>query len=314
MTDIIAPPLSRRSLLHVTGLSALFIALRPMALLAQDASPQRIVAVGGAVTETLYALGAEGRIVGIDTTSLYPPSALKDKPNVGYMRQLSAEGVLSLSPDSVLVSAGSGPPAALKLLEEAGVRLVTIPDTPTAAGIIEKIHAIGRATGSEAAAARLASDVETRFAAVAKARETVTKPVKALFVLAMQNGRPLIAGTGTAADGMIALAGATNVGAGFSGYKAMTDEAIITAAPDVVVMMAREGLHADPDTVFANAALSATPAGAARRLVTADGHWLLGFGPRTPEAVAYLMQAFYPDLPAVKALSASEHLPAAAGR
>ncbi|MBX3536953.1 MAG: ABC transporter substrate-binding protein [Chelatococcus sp.] len=314
MIDIIARPLSRRSLLQVAGLSAAIVAVGSTGVIAQDASPKRIVAVGGAVTEILYALGAAERIVGIDTTSLYPPSALKDKPNVGYMRQLSAEGVLSLSPDIVLVSAGSGPPPALKLLEEAGVRLVTIPDTPTAAGVVEKIRAIGRAVGLEDKAAALAADVEKRFAAVAKARETVSKPVKVLFVLAMQSGRPLVAGTGTAADGMIALAGATNIGAGFSGYKAMTDEAIITAAPDIVVMMAREGLHADPDTVFANAALSATPAGAGRRLVTADGHWLLGFGPRSPEAVAYLMQAFFPDLPQVRALSASEHLPAEAGK
>ncbi|MBS7698715.1 MULTISPECIES: ABC transporter substrate-binding protein [unclassified Chelatococcus] len=314
MTDITARRLSRRSLLQVAGSSAAIIAFASTSLIAQDGSPKRIVAVGGAVTEILYALGTQDRIVGIDTTSLYPPSALKDKPNVGYMRQLSAEGVLSLSPDLVLVSAGSGPPPALKLLEEAGVRLVTVPDTPTAAGAIEKIQAIGRAIGLEAKASALANDVEKRFAAVAKARESVSRPVKVLFVLAMQSGRPLVAGTGTAADGMIGLAGATNIGAGFNGYKAMTDEAIITAAPDVVVMMAREGLHADPDTVFANAALSATPAGAARRLVTADGHWLLGFGPRTPEAVAYLMQAFYPDMPQVKALSASPNLPTEAGK
>ena len=57
-----------------------------------DAS--RIVSIGGAVTEILYALGLDKNIVAIDTTSLYPPQALQEKPNVGYMRQLSPEGVL----------------------------------------------------------------------------------------------------------------------------------------------------------------------------------------------------------------------------
>jgi iron complex transport system substrate-binding protein len=56
-----------------------------------DAS--RIVSIGGAVTEILYALGLKDHVVAVDTTSLYPPQALKEKPNVGYMRSLWAEGV-----------------------------------------------------------------------------------------------------------------------------------------------------------------------------------------------------------------------------
>lgn len=72
-----------------------------------DAS--RIVSVGGAVTEILYALGLEQRVIAVDTTSLYPPRALAEKPNVGYMRQLSPEGVLALGPSLILAAEGSGP-------------------------------------------------------------------------------------------------------------------------------------------------------------------------------------------------------------
>ncbi len=68
--------------------------------------PSRIVSIGGAITEILYALGFEDRIAGVDATSLYPPSALRDKPNVGYMRQLSPEGVLGLQ--SVAGARGAG--------------------------------------------------------------------------------------------------------------------------------------------------------------------------------------------------------------
>src|SRR5690606_16447283 len=63
---------------------------------APDAS--RIVAVGGSITEILYALGRQDRVVAVDSTSAYPPAALQDKPNVGYMRALSPEGVLGLNP------------------------------------------------------------------------------------------------------------------------------------------------------------------------------------------------------------------------
>src|SRR5690606_11549612 len=87
----------------------------------KDAS--RIVSVGGAVTEILYALGLADRVVAVDSTSLYP-QAVRAKPNVGYMRQLSAEGVLGLNPSLVLASEASGPQETLAVLEAASVPLV----------------------------------------------------------------------------------------------------------------------------------------------------------------------------------------------
>ncbi|MBL4906118.1 MAG: ABC transporter substrate-binding protein, partial [Sneathiella sp.] len=65
--------------------------------------PTRIVSVGGALTEMLYALGESARIVGADTTSYYPLAA-KELPKVGYQRNLSAEGILSLKPDLLLIN------------------------------------------------------------------------------------------------------------------------------------------------------------------------------------------------------------------
>ena len=94
-----------------------------------DHDPARIVSIGGAITEILYALGLEDRLAGVDTTSLYPAAALRDKPNVGYMRQLSAEGVLGLNPSLVLAVQGSGPKETMDVLEAAKVPLVLVPET-----------------------------------------------------------------------------------------------------------------------------------------------------------------------------------------
>src|SRR5690349_12078465 len=80
------------------------------------ADASRIVSIGGAVTEILYALGLKERIVAIDSTSLYPPDAAREKPSVGYMRALSAEGVLGLNPSLVLASEGSGPKETIAVL------------------------------------------------------------------------------------------------------------------------------------------------------------------------------------------------------
>lgn len=264
------------------------------------ASEARIVALGGAVTEILYALGSQDRVVAVDTTSLYPPAALKEKPSVGYVRALSAEGILSMRPTLVVAIDAAGPPDALKLVEGAGVRVARVADEPTPEGVAKKIEAIGELVGAEEGARALAAQVRERFAALADERVRIAarsaRPVRALFVLAVQNGRVLVGGRDTTADSMLRLAGAENAGAGIQGFKPMTDEALTASAPDVVVMMQGGGAgHAGAETVFALPGLSGSPAAAGRRLVTLDGLYLLGFGPRAPDAAAELMRALRPN-------------------
>ncbi len=262
---------------------------------AQTPSSERIVAAGGAVTEILYALGLQDRIVGVDTTSLFPASALKDKPNVGYVRALSAEGVLSLRPTLVVTIPNAGPPDTLKLISEAGVRIVQTPDDQSAAGVIAKVREVGRLTGAKPEADKLAAAIQTRFDALAKARTALDKPKRVLFVLALQNGRPMVGGQNSAADAIIKLAGGINAANAIEGYKPMTDEAVIAAAPDVVLMMNRGDPATPTPDVFALPAFSATPAAASRTLIVMDGLYLLGFGPRAADAAHDLMKALYPE-------------------
>jgi iron complex transport system substrate-binding protein len=260
----------------------------------KDAS--RIVAVGGAVTEILYALGLKNRIVAIDTTSLYPPDALKEKPNVGYMRALSPEGVLGLNPSVVLAIEGAGPKEAVAVLESATVPYVRVPDHYTGEGIVEKIRLVADVAGAHDRGECLAESVRTDLAALAKLREKVAKPKKILFVLSLLNGKPMAAGRNTAADGIIRLAGAANAIDAYEGYKQISDEAVIAAAPDTVLVMQRPQDTLDAKTVFAQAAFSMTPAAASKSLVAMDGLYLLGFGPRTASAARDLAAALYPEL------------------
>ncbi|MGP8232021.1 MAG: hemin ABC transporter substrate-binding protein [Methylovirgula sp.] len=271
------------------------LATTRLATASAPAPSQRIVAIGGAITETLYALGEEQKIVGVDTTSLYPPQALHAKPNVGYFRAFSAEGVLSLKPTLVIAAAAAGPEDSIKLLNEARIPVVRLPDDFTAAGVEAKITTIGHLTQTDEKAAALSKTVTLGFAQLTALRAKVHEPARVLFIIAMQGGRPLAAGSGTAADAMIALAGGLNVARGFAGYKQMSDESIVAAQPDVVVMMAN-GKPPARDEIFALPAFKTTPAAAHGRLVALDGLYLLGFGPRTPQAAKDLFAAFYPGL------------------
>jgi iron complex transport system substrate-binding protein len=292
-------------------IAALALALIP-ALLASDAfavtvrdaagrdvtvnDTSRIVSVGGAVTEILYALGLADRVVAVDTTSLYPASALKEKPNVGYMRALSAEGVLGLSPSLVLAIEGAGPKETVAVLEHATVPLVRVPDHYTAEGIAEKVRLIADVAGVRDHGECLAGLVATDLGALEKLRAKITQPKKVLFVLSFLNGKPMVAGRNTAADGIIKLAGGVNAMDGYEGYRQIADEAVIAAAPDAVLAMQRPQDNLDATTVFANTAFSTTPAAAQKSFIAMDGLYLLGFGPRTARAARDLAAALYPAL------------------
>ena len=262
------------------------------------AKATRIVTVGGALTEIVYALGMEERLVGIDTTSLYPPQALQQKPNVGYMRQLSAEGVLGLNPELIIAIEGSGPKETLAVLGEAKVPIVTVPESFSEAGIVERIRIVARELGAEQRGTCLSEAVTKDLAAMRKLREKITKPRRIMFVMSFVNGRAMVAGKKTAAHEIIALSGGLNAVDGYEGYKPLSEEAIVASQPDVVLVMQRGRDSVSPEAIFSNAAFALTPAAKDKSFIAMDGLYLLGFGPRTAAAAHDLAISLYPSLAA----------------
>jgi iron complex transport system substrate-binding protein len=267
------------------------------AALAVDTS--RIVSIGGAVTEILYGLGADKTIVAVDTTSLYPPRAQSEKASVGYMRALSAEGVLGLRTSLILATEGSGPKETMTVLQAANVPMVIVPDHHTGDGIIEKIRVVAKAVGAEARGQCMIDQVRKDLDDLAALRAKVRTPKRVMFVLSLVNGRAMVSGHNTAADGIIAMAGAINAIADYDGYKQISDEAVIAAKPDIILSMERGGPN--PVTaadLFAVPAFSGTPAAQGKHFIAMEGLYLLGFGPRSARAARDLAIAIYPNLAA----------------
>ncbi|TPI15866.1 hemin ABC transporter substrate-binding protein [Mesorhizobium sp. B4-1-3] len=255
-----------------------------------DAS--RIVSIGGSITEIVYALGEDGRLVARDSTSSYPEEAQK-LPDVGYMRALSPEGVLSVNPSGILALHGSGPKEAVDVLKKSSVPFIEVPDRYDHEGILEKIRVVGKALGVEAKAEKLVAETDAKLMATEKQTAAIKERKRVLFVLSTQGGKILAAGSDTAADGIIKLAGAVNTVEGFSGYKGMTEEAIVSAKPDVILTMKGGGPPISEEELFANPAVASTPAGTNRKMVSMQGGYLLGFGPRTAEAIHDLVVELY---------------------
>jgi heme transport system substrate-binding protein len=280
-------------------LSALFAIAVGFSLAAAADKPaadtSRIVSIGGDVTEILYALKADPKIVAVDTTSTYPASALKEKKSVGYMRALSTEGVLSTDPTLIIAGADAGPAEVVSALKASSVPYVQVPFEPSLEGVTRKIEVVGEAIGAQAEAEKLTKSVTAQFEALAERRGKIEKPVRALFVLAVQAGRAVAAGKGTAANAVIELAGAVNVAADMHGFKQITDEAVIDRAPDVVITMAAGAPGHDPGAILKLPAFKSTPAGQNERLIVMDGNYLLNFGPRAGQASAELLEALYPE-------------------
>lgn len=258
----------------------------------KDAS--RIVTIGGAVTEIVFALGHGDNVVGVDLTSTYPLAA-REKPNIGYMRTLSAEGVISLSPTLVLAIEGSGPPDVIDILSKAAVPFVLVPEGHDEASVLRKVRLIAQALREEERGAAMGKAITEDFAAIRAMRERIGKHRKAIFVLAVGGGSPMVGGTDTSADGIFALSGVDNAMKSMSGYKPATAEASLAAAPDVVVTLYERNHSLSADDMFALPAFAGTPAAATKQLIPLPSY-ALSFGPRAAHAARNLAAKVYPEL------------------
>ncbi|MFZ2100463.1 MAG: ABC transporter substrate-binding protein, partial [Oricola sp.] len=190
---------------------------------------------------------------------------------------------------------GSGPPEAIEVLRSASVSFVEVPETFDAQGIDDSIRVVSEALDAREKGEELRAKLAARMAGLAAATDAIGEKKRVLFILSMQDGRILASGRGTAADGILKLAGAANAITEYDGYKQLTDEALITANPDVVLMMERGEFAVDDATLFSHPGLKTTQAAKDRAVIRMDGLYLLGFGPRTADAALDLAKALYGD-------------------
>jgi iron complex transport system substrate-binding protein len=261
---------------------------------------QRIVAIGGPVTEIVFALGRGDRVIAVDTSSVFPPDVTQ-LLQIGYQRTLSAEPILALAPDLVIVSGDAGPPSALAQLRAAGVHVEVIPTAQTLDEAARRIVAVGAALHTETRARALAEHLRVeaqrardRCCIIAGRDASARTPtVKAALIYARGAGTVMLAGTGTPAVAMLEIAGARNAIGSFAGYKPISAEALVAAAPDVIVIPTRGLASLGGEAgVLALPGVGDTPAGRARRIVAIDDLLLLGFGPRLPAAIDELARRF----------------------
>jgi iron complex transport system substrate-binding protein len=250
----------------------------------------------GSIAEIVFSLGLGANVVGRDIATTF--DAAKGLPLVTTGgTDLSAEAILGLNPSVVLADDSIGPPEVLQQLRDSGIPVVMLPSLQTLDGVSDHIRAIAVALGVPNAGEQLVTRVEQQIAA---AKAGVVQPATPLSIAFLyirgSAGVYLITGAGAGPDAMIEAIGADDAGAqlGITGFKPITSEALIGAAPDVILMLT-DSLKSvgGVDGLLKLPGLAQTPAGEHRRIVDMDDGVLLNFGTRTGAAIEALARAVY---------------------
>lgn len=250
-------------------------------------TPQRIVSLATSVGETLVALGVGDRVVGRDETSEVPTQA----EVVTEAHNVSAERVIALDPDLVIVDARTTPPEALEQIEAAGARVVEVPEAWTLADMTPRTEAIADAVDVDPAGLLATLPTEATAGAASAAADA---PRVAFLYLRGTSAIYLLGGQGSGADALIEAAGGVDAGAeaGLEAFTPLTAEALVALDPDVLLVMTG-GLESvnGIDGLLALPGVAQTSAGQERRVVAVDDEVLLSYGPRTGALIDLLRAA-----------------------
>ncbi|HEK2896498.1 TPA: ABC transporter substrate-binding protein [Proteus mirabilis] len=280
----------------------LSLLLLPFNLMAKDnEDSERWVIAGGSITELVYAIGAGNKVVGVDETTSYPEQT-QALPHIGYWKQLSTEGILSLRPSTFVTWDDAEPKMVLRQLAQHNVKVISLPRTPaTFELMLKNIRTLAISLDKQKEAEALIGSLQSRLAVINAKNSQIKQKVKVMFFLSPGGGIPQVAGKTSVADAILHLAGGENI-ATHENYRIYSAEAIIAANPELIVITTQSqknqtgGLRASEGLVSVPG-VSMTQAWKNQRIIEIDQSLILGMGPRIVDAVELLHQQFYPADP-----------------
>lgn len=267
----------------------------------QVADISRVVAfdMSGSIAATLWALGQGGSLVGRDVAAEFPGT--EEIPVVtGSSHTINPEAVLELAPSLVITDGSIGPTDAVEQIADAGVPVVYVENEASFDGAGELARQVGAALGvadaGEDLAAKIAEDVATTRAEIAAIAPEQGLRVMMLY-LRGASGIYYMFGEESGADDLVAGLAGVDVAAeiGLDGMKPLTDEAMLAADPDVILVMSHglESVGGVDGLLEAKPAIALTAAGQRRRIVDMADSQLLAFGPRSAAILDALARAVY---------------------
>lgn len=265
--------------------------LLPLFSLAQNdeissSNADRIVVAGGSLTEIIYALNAEDTLVGIDDSSQYPPQ-VRALPSVGYYRTLNVEGVLSVSPNTLLLLQGSGPKNVINQLKSLGLDIVQVDNPKSVEGLLNTILQVANTVNKPEAGKRLAQQVKQDIESAVKAAHVAKNPIhkKAVFLMSAGERGLIAAGRDTAPQLIFDLLNITNPFASLSGFKPISAESLAASRPDTIFIASHTSAGQDTANLCRSPQLILWAKEAGCNLHKVDSLKFLGMTPRLAQAL-----------------------------
>jgi len=262
-------------------------------------SAARIVTLSGDFSEIISSLGLGENLVGVDLSSVFPAEEMRSKPKVGVEFRLFAEPILALDPTVVIGDVDARPPEVIEQVRAAGVPVVIMPRLVGVDAPAEKIRLVAQILGIGTVGDSLAASVQAEVdAALARVADAVSRPRVAVVYIATQD-QVLLLSDNTVFEGLLAAVGAEDVGprAGVDGFVPLTAEAIVAAAPEVIIT-ARRGFddRGGLEGFLEIPGIAQTPAAATGRVLVYDDSFLLSLGPRSGSLLDLIISDLHPEL------------------
>jgi iron complex transport system substrate-binding protein len=250
-------------------------------------APQRVVVLAPSAVETIFALGAGDRVVGVCGQCDFPADAAR-LPKVGGYLAPSVESVVGMRPDLVIAVPSPGNREAVRAIERTGVRVLVVQDRRLG-DLWDSIRTIADALGIAAAGERLAADVRGQLDAV---RARVADRPRARVLLVVGHSPLIVAGGGTLQGELVEIAGGTNVAVDVgSAWPQVSTELVVAQAPDVILDAAM-GTEAGAKDLFAR--FTTVPAVRTGRIIAIHSDAVFRAGPRVGDGAALLANAIHP--------------------
>lgn len=262
----------------------------------------RIVSLNGDLTEIIFELGLGDSVVGVDVTTTYPPeaAAFNDRGDtVGFGQALTPEAVLRFAPTLVIGDQTIAPEDTITQLRAAGVPVVILTSQTTLDGVLDKIGQVAEILGVPDEGAALSERVEAEIQIAVDLAATVEGQQPIAYIYTRGPQLNLLFGAGMPTQAMIEGANAfdAGVGLGIFGPAPVTPEALLAAAPEVIVLP-KAGIEAfgGIEAFKELPGIADTPAGMADAFLIYDEAYFFNLGPRVGLALYDFVIDLYPEL------------------
>lgn len=249
----------------------------------EDAEVKKVVSAGGSITEIIYSLNAQDRLVGVDSSSMFPAQA-RSLPIVGYYRQLSPEGVLSTGAEQLIAISGVGNENTLEQLITAGVDVHILPNPKSFKGLSSLITEVGKLVDRKDSASKLNQSLSQQISEMSGAMSSESPDVA--FFMSINEQGLMAAGQDTVPNLIFEHIGANNVFADVKRYSPVSIEALVSQPPELLLLPAHQAGGQSAQQICDSSTLRVFTKLYGCRVQIVDSLSFLGLTPRLPEAMA----------------------------